>query len=198
MGTLPKKLTPYPIKSFVSEQTKMSEYLSQIIPPYIPETSVTAKAKNCFRTVLKMTITIFAVFILVSSIFLTYRVVKNRDTFWHYLKHDRTIAVTLTNQKTMQDAAIDDTLAQLTKPGKTLQQKLVEITASGYAQNDWYQERIVVYDEKLRSNYQMTFEGRVQVAIDKAYSIYNNFDPETEREVYGIAKKAYAWRGMHR
>ncbi|MCZ6678439.1 MAG: hypothetical protein O7E52_14465 [Candidatus Poribacteria bacterium] len=163
----------------------MSERLGQVIPPYVSGTSIATKAKDFCRATLRTTFTIVALFILVFGIFLAYRVVKERDTFWHYLKNNQTIAFTLTPQKTMQDAAIDDILTKLTEPGQSLQQKLIELAVSGYAQSDWYQQRVIVYDEKLRADYQMTFEQRVQTAIDQAYRIYNNFDAATEREVYG-------------
>ena len=193
MGTLLKKLglslqksESYLMKPLISEEKKMNDRLNQIIPPFVPKISVLAKAKHTFRTILRSVLIISTILIVGLSIFLGYRIIKNFDSVWHYLKNDQTIAFTLTNQKTVQDAAIDDVLDQLTQPGKTLQQTLIDLAVSGYAQSDQYQKGVVVYDDKLRSAYQLTFEERIQKTIDIAYQIYNKFDPHTEREVYGI------------
>lgn len=185
METSPKKLEPNPIKPHSSEQKKINERLSEIIPPYIPDTSIAARAKHLFRIFVRTTLTISVLFSLILGLFLAYRVVKERETFWHYLKNNKTVAVTLTNQKKVQDAAIDDILEHLTEPGQPLHKKLVQLTVDGYAQSDWDGRRVVVYDEKLRTDYQMTFNQLIQTAINQAYQIYNNFDPETERKVYG-------------
>ncbi len=186
MNTLPKTLESYPTETHSSEQQEINERLSEILPPYIPETSLTARAKHFFRMFVRATLTICLLLPLGLGAFLAYRVVRERETFWHYLKNNQTVTFTLTNQKKVQDAAIDDVLEQLTKPGQTFQEKLIQLTIDGYARSDWDEQHVVVYDQKVRSNYQMIFNQRIQPAIDQAYSIYNNFDPETEQKVYGI------------
>ena len=186
MGTVTKKSYANPATLPSPERVRMSECLNQILPSYAPKASAATKAKDLFRTTLRTTFTIAGLLLLILGTFVAYRVIKDRDTFWHYLKNNQTIAVTLTQNVSVQDAATDDILEKLTLPGKTLQQKLVELAVSGYAQSDWYSQRLIVYDNRLREEYRMTFEERVQTAIDQAYRIYNNFDPETEREVYGV------------
>ncbi len=177
-----KKLDTQLIEFPASHQAKVNKRLNQLIPPLVSAPSLTEKAKPILRTILLY----FGVLALGLAIFLGYCVAKDFDTVWHYLKTHQTIAFTLTKQKSMQDTGIDGILAELSQPGKTLQQKLVELAVSGYAQNDFNQQKVVVYDNELRLKYQLTFEERIQTAIDAAYHIYNNFDSEVEREVYGI------------
>ena len=181
-----RKSVPSQIEPLILDEKKMGDCLHRLIPPFVPKTSILAIAKKISRTILILAAVLTALGISALGVFLGYRIVKDHDTVWHYLKNNQTLAVTLTNQKTIQDAAIDDVLNQLTQPGKDLQQKLIELAVSGYAQRDWHGQSVVVYDETLRSTYQLTFENRIVAAIEQAYWIYNNFDLETERRVYGI------------
>ena len=181
-----RKSVPSPIEPLILDEKKMSDCLNQLIPPFVPKTSFLAIAKKIFGTTLLLASILTALGISALGVFLGYRIVKDHDTVWHYLKNNQTLAVTLTNQKTIQDAAIDDVLNQFTQPGMDLQQKLIELAVSGYAQIDWHRQSVVVYDETLRTTYQLTFEKRIVVAIEQAYGIYNQFDLETERRVYGI------------
>lgn len=181
-----RKPVPSQIEPLILDEKKMSDCLNQLIPPFVPKTSILAIAKKICRTILLLATILTALGISALGVFLGYRIVKDHDTVWHYLKNNQTLAVTLTNQKTIQNAVIDDVLNQLTQPGKDLQQKLIELAVSGYAQSDWHRQSVVVYDETQRAEYQLTFEKRIIAAIEQAYGIYNNFDLETERRVYGI------------
>lgn len=181
-----RKSGPSQIEPLVLDEKKMGDCLHKLIPPFVPKTSLFAIAKKTSRIILIIASILTALGISALGVFLGYRIVKDHDTVWHYLKNNQTLAVTLTNQKTIQDAAIDDVLNQLTQPGMDLQQKLIELAVSGYAQRDWHGQSVVVYDETLRSTYQLTFENRIAAAIEQAYWIYKNFDLETERRVYGI------------
>ena len=173
-----------------SNAREANQRLNQILPPYVPDTPLVARVKNTCRTVFQTVFIVTALCVVVFAVFVVYRVFRERETFWHYLKNNQTIAVTLSPNKKMQTIALDDVLARLTTPGQTLQQKLLELTIAGYAEHSWSRQGIVVYDEKRRADYRMTFEEHVQTAIAQAYRIYNNFDPDVEREVYGVTTDA--------
>ena len=183
MERRPRKLNRYPPNS---NQTQVNKYLDQVIPPFVSKNSVFSKVKGSFKVLLWLILPITILPFLAIGIFFGYRVSQDPQSFWHYLRHNKTIAVTLTDEKRVQDTAVDGILDQLTQPGKPIQQKLIELAVSGYAQSDFYRQKLVVYDDKLSSMYKLTFEQRIQTAIDFAYSIYNHFDSNMEREVYGI------------
>ena len=173
---------------------QVSKQVGEIIPPYDPEIPKIEKLKRVFRGVFLVVIPVILLAFFGAIGFIGYKAAGDFDTFWHHLKNNKTIAVTLTNQKEVQDIVIDDVLSQLSQPDKTIHEKLLEITISGYQKQDLAKHSLVVHDQKLRTRYQHGFEQYIQMAIKQAYLIYDNFGPQTERDVYGITAEELVYQ----
>ena len=173
---------------------QVSKQVGEIIPPYDPEIPKIEKLKRVFRGVFWVVIPVILLAFFGAIGFIGYKAAGDFDTFWHHLKNNKTIAVTLTNQKEVQDIVIDDVLSQLSQPDKTIHEKLLEITISGYQKQDLAKHSLVVHDQKLRTRYQHGFEQYIQMAIKQAYLIYDNFGPQTERDVYGITAEELVYQ----
>ena len=168
---------------------QVSKQVGEIIPPYEPEIPKIETLKKVLRGICLVVIPVVLLVFLGTVGFIGYKTVGDFDTFWHHLKNNKTIAVTLTTQKEVQDIVIDDVLSQLSQPDKTIHEKLLEITISGYQKQDLAKHSLVIHDQKLRTQYQHGFEQYIQMAIKQAYLIYDNFGPQTERDVYGITSE---------
>ena len=173
---------------------QVSKQVGEIIPPYDPEIPKIEKLKRVFRGVFLVVVPVILLAFFGAIGFIGYKAAGDFDTFWHHLKNNKTIAVTLTNQKEVQDIVIDDVLSQLSQPDKTIHEKLLEITISGYQKQDLAEHSLVVNDQKLRTRYQHGFEQYIQMAIKQAYLIYDNFGPQTERDVYGITAEELVYQ----
>lgn len=185
MDLLPKKLEAYPVKPYFSEQQEVNERLSKILPPYVTESSFTARGKRLFRIFARTILVTCLLLTLVLCGYIVHRAVKEKETFWYYLTHNQTIVLTLMQGKKVQDTATYGVLETLTTSGKTMQERLIQLQLDGYAQND-SQQLPVIYDLELQEDYQKTYEQRILPAFEQAYRIYDNFSQKTEQEVYGI------------
>ena len=185
MDLLPKKLEAYPVKPYFSEQHEINERLSEILPPYISETSLTARGKFLFRIIARATTLIICLLFLAFCGFLVHRAMKEKETFWYYLTKNHTIVLTLIQGKKVQDTATYGVLETLTIPGKTMQERLIQLQLDGYAQSD-PQQLPIIYDVAVQGDHKKNYEQLIQPAIEQAYRIYNNFNRKTEQEVYGI------------
>ena len=107
-----------------------SKQVGEIIPPYEPEIAKIETLKKVLRGICLVVIPVVLLAFLGTVGFIGYKAVGNFDTFWHHLKNNKTIAVTLTTQKEVQDIVIDDVLSQLSKPDKTIHEKLLEMACS--------------------------------------------------------------------
>ena len=166
------------------EMERATDRLKQILPTYNPEVSPIKQTKRAIRFIFLALVPMGLMVFLAVVGFIGYRASGDFETFWHHLKENKTIAVSLSKDKTVQDVAIEDVLVQLETPGKSVYQKLIELAAIGY--NPHSATGLIVYDEKKRTQYRMTFEQQIQLAIDQAYEIYNRYDPSTEQTVYGV------------
>lgn len=166
------------------EIERATDRLKQILPTYNPEVSPIKQTKRAIRFIFLALVPMGLMVFLAMVGFIGYRASGDFETFWHHLKENKTIAVSLSKDKTVQDVAIEDVLVQLENPGKSVYQKLIELAAIGY--NPHSATGLIVYDEKKRTQYRMTFEQQIQLAIDQAYEIYNRYDPSTEQTVYGV------------
>lgn len=182
---LPKKLEAYPVKPYFSEQQELNDRLSEILPPYISETPLTTRGKRLFRIFARFTIIICLLSFLTLCGFLAHRAVKQKDTFWHYLTEYHSIVLTLTQGKKVQDTATYGVLDTLTASGKTMEERLIQLQLDGYAQSN-AQQIPIIYDVATQADHKKIYEQAIQPALAQAYQIYNNFDPKTEQEVYGI------------
>ena len=182
---LPKKLEAYPVKPYFSEQQELNDRLSEILPPYISEIPLTTRGKRLFRIFARFTIIICLLSFLTLCGFLVHRAVKDKDTFWYYLTKKHSIVLTLTQGKKVQDTATYGVLETLTASGKTMEERLIQLQLDGYAQRN-AQQIPIIYDLAAQADHKQIYEQAIQPALAQAYQIYNNFDPKTEQEVYGI------------
>ena len=182
---LPKKLEAYPVKPYFSEQQELNDRLSEILPPYISETPLTTQGKRLFRIFARTTLIICLLSFLTLCGFLAHRAVKEKDTFWYYLTEYHSIVLTLTQGKKVQDTATYGVLETLTTSGKTMEERLIQLQLDGYAQSN-AQQIPIIYDVAAQADHKKIYEQAIQPALAQAYQIYNNFDPKTEQEVYGI------------
>ncbi len=182
---LPKKLETYPVKPYFSEQQELNDRLSEILPPYISKTPLTARGKRLFRIFARFTLIICLLSFLTLCGFLAHRAVKEKDTFWYYLTKNHSIVLTLTQGKKVQDAATYGVLEALTASGKTMEERLIQLQLDGYAQST-AQQIPIIYDLGAQADHKKIYEQAIQPSLAQAYQIYNNFDPKTEQEVYGI------------
>ena len=182
---LPKKLETYPVKPYFSEQQELNDRLSAILPPYISETSLTTRGKRLFRIFARFTLIICLLSFLTLCGFLAHRAVKEKDTFWYYLTKNHSIVLTLTQGKKVQDTATYGVLETLTASGKTMEERLIQLQLDGYAQST-AQQIPIIYDLGAQADHKKIYEQAIQPSLAQAYQIYNNFDPKTEQEVYGI------------
>ena len=185
MDLLPKKLEAYPVKPHFSEQHEINERLSRILPQYVSETPLTTRGKFLFRIVMRATLIICLLSFLTLCGFLAHRAVKEKDTFWYYLKNNHTIVLTLIQGKKVQDTATYGVLETLTTSGKTMEEKLIQLQLDGYDQDD-PQQLPIIYDVALQDDHRRTFDQLILPALRQAYRIYKNFDRKIEQEVYGI------------
>ena len=185
MDLLPKKLEAYPVKPYFSEQQEVNERLSKILPPYITEPSFTARGKRLFRIFARTTLVTCFLLALVFCGYIVHRAVKEKETFWYHLTKNQTIVLTLMQGKKVQDTATYGVLETLTTSGKTMQERLIQLQLDGYAQDN-PQQLPIIYDLELQQDYRKTYEQRILPAIEQAYRIYDNFNQQTEQEVYGI------------
>lgn len=185
MDLLPKKLETYPVKPYFSEQQELNDRLSEILPPYISKTPLTARGKRLFRIFARFTLIICLLSFLTLCGFLAHRAVKEKDTFWYYLTKNHSIVLTLTQGKKVQDAATYGVLEALTASGKTMEERLIQLQLDGYAQST-AQQIPIIYDLGAQADHKKIYEQAIQPSLAQAYQIYNNFDPKTEQEVYGI------------
>lgn len=170
-------------KSRDEEEDKVVKRLNEVIPRFNPKLCLWIKTKKLLKMFLLQTIIVLTIAFICVIAFLGYRIVKNKDNFFHHLKNN-TVAFTLTDKVSFQSPSIQKTLDKLTNQDAPLRKKLAEIAAEGY--EDWYKSNIVIYKEKERKKYRQIYEERILKAIEQAYRIYSNFDSVTEREVYGI------------
>ena len=182
---LPKKLETYPIKPYFSEQQELNDRLSEILPPYISKTSLTMRGKRLFRIVARFIIIICLLSLLTLCGFLAHLALKDKDTFWYYLTKNHSIVITLTQGKKVQDTATHGVLETLTASGKTMEERLIQLQLDGYARSN-AQQIPIIYDLGAQADHKKIYEQAIQPALAQAYQIYNNFDPNTEQEVYGI------------
>ena len=182
---LPKKLETYPVKPYFSEQQELNNRLSEILPPYISKTPLTTRGKRLFWIFARFTLIVCLLSILALCGFLAHRAVKDKDTFWYYLTEKHSIVLTLTQGKKVQDTATYGVLDTLTASGKTMEERLIQLQLDGYAQSNAPQIPII-YDVAAQADHEKAYEQIIQPALAQAYQIYNNFDPKTEQEVYGI------------
>ncbi len=182
---LPKKLETYPVKPYFSEQQELNDRLSEILPPYISKTPLTARGKRLFRIFARFTLIICLLSFLTLCGFLAHRAVKEKDTFWYYLTNNHSIVLTLTQGKKVQDTATYGVLEALTASGKTMEERLIQLQLDGYAQST-AQQIPIIYDLGAQADHKKIYEQAIQPSLAQAYQIYNNFDPKTEQEVYGI------------
>ena len=185
MDSLPKKLEAYPVKPYFSEQQELNERLSAILPPYISEIPITTQGKRLFRIVSRFTLIICLLSFLGVCGFLAHRALGEKETFLYYLTKHHTIVLTLIQGKKVQDTATYDVLATLTTPGKTMQERLIQLQLAGYDQDN-PQQLPTISDVGLQEDHRKTYEQRILPAIEQSYRIYNNFNRKTEQEVYGI------------
>ena len=186
---LPKKLETYPVKPYFSEQQELNDRLSEILPPYISETSLATRGKRLFRIFARVTLIICLLSFLTLCGFLAHRAVKEKDTFWYYLTKNHSIVLTLTQGKKVQDTATYGVLETLTAYGKTMEERLIQLQLDGYAQSN-AQQIPIIYDIGTQADYKKVYKQLIQPAIEQAYHrIYDNFNPTTEQEVYGITTK---------
>ena len=185
MDLLPKKLEAYPVKPYFSEQHEINERLSRILPQYVSETPLATRGKFLFRIVMRTTLIICLLSFLTLCGFLAHRAVKEKDTFWYYLKNNHTIVLTLIQGKKVQDTATYGVLETLTTSGKTMEERLIQLQLDGYDQDD-PQQLPIIYDVALQDDHRRTFDQMILPALRQAYRIYNNFDRKIEQEVYGI------------
>ena len=182
---LPKKLETYPVKPYFSEQQELNDRLSEILPPYISKTPLTTRGKRLFRIFARFTLIICLLSFLTLCGFLAHRAVKEKDTFWYYLTKNHSIVLTLTQGKKVQDTATYGVLEALTASGKTMEERLIQLQLDGYAQST-AQQIPIIYDLGAQADHKKIYEQAIQPSLAQAYQIYNNFDPKTEQEVYGI------------
>ena len=182
---LPKKLEAYPVKPYFSEQQELNDRLSEILPPYISETPLTTRGKRLFRILARFTLIICLLSFLTLCGFLAHRAVKVKDTFWYYLTKNQTIVLPLLQGKKVQDTATYGVLETLTASGKTMEERLIQLQLDGYAQAN-AQQLPIIYDVAAQADHRKVYEQAIQPSLAQAYQIYNNFDPKTEQEVYGI------------
>lgn len=185
MDLLPKKLEAYPVKPYFAEQQEINERLSEILPPYISKTSLTARGKHLFRILVRCALIICLLSFLAFCGFLAHRAVKEHETFLYYLKENHTIVLTLIQGKKVQDTTTYGVLETLTTPGKTMQERLIQLQLDGYAPDD-PQRLPVIYDVALQEDHGRIYDQSILPAIEQAYQIYDNFSQKTEQEVYGI------------
>ncbi len=185
MDLLPKKLESYPVKPYFSEQQELNDRLSEILPPYISETPLTTRGKRLFRIFARFTLIICFLSFLAVCGFLAHRALEEKDTFLYFLTKNRTIVLPLGQGKKVQDTATHDVLATLTAPGKTTQERLIQLQLEGYTQDN-PQQLPIIYDLAQQHDHRTTFGQSVLPAIEQAYRIYDNFNRKTEQEVYGI------------
>ena len=185
MDLLPKKLEAYPVKPYFSEQQEINERLSEILPPYVTESSLTAQGKRLFRIVTRTTLVTCLLLTLVFCGYIAHRAVEEKETFWYYLTKNQTIVLPLMQGKKVQDTATYGVLDTLTTPGKTAQERLVQLQLDGYARDN-PQQLPIIYDLSLQENYRKTYEQMILPAFEQAYRIYDDFNQKTEQEVYGI------------
>lgn len=185
MDLLSKKSETLPVKPHFSEQHEVNARLSEILPPYISKTPLITRWKRLFWIVAQFTLIICLLSFLVVSVFIAYRTVKQKDTFFYYLVKDRTLVLPLIQGKKVQDAAIHDALTTLTTSNKTIQEKLIQLQLDGYAEDN-PQQLPIIYDLDLQEDHRKAYERIIVPAFEQAYQIYNNFDRQTEQEVYGI------------
>ncbi len=182
---LPKKFESYPVKPYFSEQQELNDRLTEILPPYISQIPLTTRGKRLFRIFARFTLIICLLSFLTLCAFLAHRAVKEKDTFWYYLTKNHSIVLTLTQGKKVQDTATYGVLETLTASGKTMEERLIQLQLDGYAQHN-AQQIPIIYDVGAQADHRKIYEQAIQPSLKQAYQIYNNFDPKTEQEVYGI------------
>ena len=185
MDLLPKKLEAYPVKPYFSEQQEINERLSKILPPYVREPSFTARGKRVFRIVVRTTLVTCLLLTLVFCGYIAHRAMEEKETFWYYLTKNQTIVLPLMQGKKVQDIATYDVLYTLTTPGKTAQERLIQLQLDGYTQDN-PQQLPIIYDLASQEDYRKTYEQMILPAFEQAYRISDNFNQKTEQEVYGI------------
>ncbi len=185
MDLLPKKLEAYPVKPYFSEEQEINERLSAILPPYISKTSITARGKRFFRILFRFALIVCLLSFLALCGFLVHRAVKEKETFWYYLTKNRTIVLTLIQGTKVQDTATYGVLETLTIPGKTMQERLIQLQLDGYAQSN-PQQVPILYNMAVQEDHKKNYEQLIQPAFEQAYRIYYDFNRKTEQEVYGI------------
>ena len=182
---LPKKFESYPVKPYFSEQQELNDRLTEILPPYISQIPLTTRGKRLFRIFARFTLIICLLSFLTLCAFLAHRAVKEKDTFWYYLTKNHSIVLTLTQGKKVQDTTTYGVLETLTASGKTMEERLIQLQLDGYAQHN-AQQIPIIYDVGAQADHRKIYEQAIQPSLKQAYQIYNNFDPKTEQEVYGI------------
>jgi len=95
------------------EIERATEQLKQILPTYNPEVSPIKPTKRAIRFVFLALVPMVLMVCLTVVGFIGYRASGDFETFWHHLKENKTIAVSLSKNKTVQDVAIEDVLVQL-------------------------------------------------------------------------------------
>tara|TARA_B100000029_G_scaffold412735_1_gene415474 strand:- start:6313 stop:7878 length:1566 start_codon:yes stop_codon:yes gene_type:complete len=166
------------------EKQKATDRLHQILPTYRVTNTPIKQTAKAIRFILLATIPVALMVCLTALLFIGYRAFGDFETFWHHLRENKTFAVSLSDDKTLQDVAVEDVLARLESTDKSVHQKLAELAAVGYDSNNG--SSLVIYDEKKRAEYRLTYEQQIQLAITQAYEIYNQYDPATEASVFGV------------
>ena len=166
------------------EKETATDRLRQILPTYHIEVSPIKQTTKAIKFVLLAAIPILMMICLTALGFIGYRASGDFETFWHHLKENKTFAVSLSDDKTLQDVAVEDVLTRLESTDKLVHRKLAELAAVGYDPNSG--SSLIVYDEKKRAGYRLTYEQQIQLAINQAYEIYNQYDPATEANVFGV------------
>lgn len=167
-------------------EDKVVKRLNKVIPTFEPKLSLWIKIKKFLKMAFWQTTIVVIIAVLCVTIFVGYRIVKNRGSFLYHLKEKNTVAIPLSSDYTLQSLSIQEALDKLTSQDAPLRRKLAEIAAEGYEENWYNKEDLVIYDEKERKEYRQLYEEKVLTAIEQTYKIYNNFDATTERKVYGI------------
>ena len=115
------------------EKEKATDRLHQILPAYHHTTKTPIKqTAKAIRFILLATIPVVLMVCLTALLFVGYRASGDFETFWHHLKENKTFAVSLSDDKTLQDVAVEDVLARLESADKLVHQKLAELAAVGY------------------------------------------------------------------
>ena len=84
------------------EKEKATDRLHQILPTYHATNTPIKQTAKAIRFILLATIPVVLMVCLTALLFVGYRASGDFETFWHHLKENKTFAVSLSDDKTLQ------------------------------------------------------------------------------------------------